>query len=143
MIVVAICGFVIAGLCGTYRILVGPSLADRVIALDVTLISLMGAITVDAARRDDPANLILLVVLAIIGFTATVATSQFIEHDREPDLESVPEPEPEQPLADQSSSESAGESQLDESQGGESQLGELLTEEVAEPSRETGREAQS
>mgnify|MGYP000409788472 CR=1 FL=1 len=50
MIALAICGFVIAGLCGTFRLLIGPSLADRIIALDVTLVSLMGAITVDAAR---------------------------------------------------------------------------------------------
>ncbi|MGH1490887.1 MAG: monovalent cation/H+ antiporter complex subunit F [Acidimicrobiales bacterium] len=87
MIALAICGFVVAGLCGTFRLLRGPSLADRIIALDVTLISLMGAITVDAARRDDPTDLILLVVLAIIGFTATVTATQFIETDREPDRE--------------------------------------------------------
>ncbi|MCP3851894.1 MAG: K+/H+ antiporter subunit F, partial [Gammaproteobacteria bacterium] len=68
----AICCFGIAGLCGTYRLLVGPGLADRVMALDVTLISLMGAITIDAARREDATYLILIVVIAIIGFTATV-----------------------------------------------------------------------
>jgi multicomponent Na+:H+ antiporter subunit F len=95
MTAIAICGFLIAGLCGTYRILVGPTLADRIVALDVTLISLMGAITVDAARRDDPTNLVLLVVLAIVGFTATVATSQFIEADREPEDESQSSPQAE------------------------------------------------
>jgi multicomponent Na+:H+ antiporter subunit F len=79
--IIAICGFTIAGLCGAYRLLVGPSLADRIIALDVTLMSLMGAITVDAARRNDTTNLVMLVVLAIIGFTATVAASRFLEHD--------------------------------------------------------------
>ena len=83
MTFVAICGFAIAGLCGAYRLLAGPSLADRIIALDVTLISLMGAITVDAARRDDTTNLIMLVVLAIVGFTATVAATRFIEHDEQ------------------------------------------------------------
>lgn len=82
MTIIAICGFVFAGLCGTYRLLAGPTLADRVIALDVTLVSLMGAITVDAARRNDSTNLIMLVVLAIIGFTATVAASRFLEHER-------------------------------------------------------------
>ena len=76
---IAICCFGIAGLCGSYRILAGPALADRVMALDVTLISLMGAVTVDAARRDDTTYLVLLVVLAIIGFTATVAASRFLE----------------------------------------------------------------
>ncbi len=75
----AIAGFTLAGFCGAYRLLIGPALADRIMALDVTLISLMGAITVDAARREDPTNLIMLVVLAIIGFTATVAASRFIE----------------------------------------------------------------
>lgn len=79
--VFALCCFAVAGLCGVYRLLAGPALADRVIALDVTLISLMGAITIDASRRDDTTNLIMLVVLAIIGFTATVAASRFLEHE--------------------------------------------------------------
>lgn len=81
MTTIALFGFLIGGLCGTYRLLAGPGLADRIAALDVTLVSLMGAITVDAARRDNPTNLIMLVVLAIIGFTATVASSRFIEYD--------------------------------------------------------------
>lgn len=76
--------FGLAGICGATRLLVGPTLADRIVAMDVTLISLMGAIAVDAAHRDDGTNLILLVVLAIIGFTATVAASRFLEHEVEP-----------------------------------------------------------
>lgn len=78
---IAICCFGLTGLCSSYRLLVGPGLADRVMALDVTLISLMGAVTVDAARRDDTTYLVLLVVLAIIGFTATVAASRFLEDE--------------------------------------------------------------
>lgn len=78
----AICCFGFAGLSGTYRLLAGPSLADRIIALDVTLVSLMGAITVDAAATGDGTNLIVLVVLAIIGFTATVAATRFLEIDQ-------------------------------------------------------------
>lgn len=77
----AIVLFGIAGLCGTVRLMVGPNLADRVMALDVTLISLMGAIVVDAARRDDTTYLILLVVIAIVGFTATLSASRFLESD--------------------------------------------------------------
>ncbi|MEM7340094.1 MAG: monovalent cation/H+ antiporter complex subunit F [Actinomycetota bacterium] len=72
--------FGIGGLCGAFRLVRGPGMADRVIALDVMLISFMGVIAVDAARRDDRTNLIILVVLAIIGFTATVAASRFLEH---------------------------------------------------------------
>jgi len=81
MYAVAIVLFGLAGLCGTGRLLIGPSLADRVIALDVTLMSLMGAITVDAARRNDTTYLILLVVVAIVGFTATVTASRFLEYE--------------------------------------------------------------
>jgi multicomponent Na+:H+ antiporter subunit F len=75
----AIAFFVFAGACGAVRLVKGPTLADRVVALDVALISLMGAIAVDAARRSDTTYLITLVVLSIIAFTATVAASRFIE----------------------------------------------------------------
>lgn len=78
----AIACFLVAGICGAYRLLIGPDLADRIIALDITLISFMGAITVDAARRGDSLNLIMLVVLAIIGFAATVSATRFMEHER-------------------------------------------------------------
>ncbi len=90
MTIAAICCFAIAGLCGTYRLLIGPSLADRVMALDLTLICLMGAIAVVSARREDNTYLVLLVVIAIIGFTATVAASKFIEHEhnRQPEVTS-------------------------------------------------------
>ena len=44
--IIAICGFVVAALCGIYRLLAGPTLAERVMALDVALISMMGAIAV-------------------------------------------------------------------------------------------------
>ncbi len=87
MEIVALVCFAIAGLCGAIRLTRGPTLADRVVALDVALISLMGAIAVDAARRSDTTYLVTLVVLAIIGFTATVAASRFIED--EPPAESA------------------------------------------------------
>ncbi|MBT8239811.1 MAG: hypothetical protein KJN63_01125 [Acidimicrobiia bacterium] len=74
---IAFFGF--AGLCGAVRLVMGPTLADRVVALDVSLISMMGAIAVDAARRSDTTYLVALVVLSIIGFTTTVAASRFIE----------------------------------------------------------------
>ncbi|MGI9615175.1 MAG: monovalent cation/H+ antiporter complex subunit F [Acidimicrobiales bacterium] len=77
--IVAIGCFGFAALCATYRLLRGPELPDRVAALDVALVSFMGAIAVDGARRDDTTFFILLVVIAIVGFTATVATSRFVE----------------------------------------------------------------
>ena len=73
--------FIVTAACGAIRVLRGPALADRVIALDVILISLMGAIAVNAARTGSTIYLDLLVVIAIVGFTATVAASRFIERE--------------------------------------------------------------
>ena len=46
------------------------------------LVALMTGIVVDAANRDTTTWLNLLVVIAIIGFTATVAVSRFMEQRR-------------------------------------------------------------
>jgi len=80
---IAIGGFLLAGLFAGVRLLRGPTLADRVVALDVTLISMMGGVATYAADRGDDSYLSLLVVIAIVGFTATVAASRFIEHEAE------------------------------------------------------------
>ena len=42
----------------------------------------MTGIVVDATNRDDQTLLNLLVVIAIIGFTATVAVARFMERSR-------------------------------------------------------------
>jgi multicomponent Na+:H+ antiporter subunit F len=71
----------VTGLCALVRLMVGPTLADRVVALDVALMALMGGVAVRAAASGDTSELNLLVVIAIVGFTATVAASRFIEHE--------------------------------------------------------------
>lgn len=81
MIVAALLGFAFAGLCGVYRLLIGPSLPDRIMALDLLLTSLMGVVLIDAVYRDDTSYLVLPVVLAIVGFTATVAAARFVEDE--------------------------------------------------------------
>lgn len=82
VMVIAYIGLVIAAAAAVYRLVVGPTLADRVIALDLLLVALMTGIVVDAAYRDTTTWLNLLVVIAIIGFTATVAVSRFMEQRR-------------------------------------------------------------
>ena len=81
MTIIAICMFGIAGLGGIVRLLLGPTLADRIVALDVTLLSFMGAVAVHAAHTDNAINLTILIVLAIIGFTATLSAARFIQHE--------------------------------------------------------------
>lgn len=77
----AIALFVAAAAIASIRLLIAPDLADRIIALDVTLISFMGAIASHAAHTNSTDYLILLVVLAIIGFTATVSAARFLQHE--------------------------------------------------------------
>ena len=78
---VTFAGLAVAAVCALVRLLIGPTLADRIIALDLALICLMSGIAIDAADRGDTTWLNLLVVIAIVGFTATVATTRFIERD--------------------------------------------------------------
>jgi multicomponent Na+:H+ antiporter subunit F len=82
VVAIAYLGLLIGAAAAIYRLAVGPTLADRVIALDLLLVALMTGIVVDAANRDSTTWLNLLVVIAIIGFTATVAVSRFMEQRR-------------------------------------------------------------
>ena len=66
------------------RVVRGPHLGDRVIALDLVLVALMAAVVVNAADTGSTAFVDLLVVIAIVGFTTTVAVSRFIERREEP-----------------------------------------------------------
>ena len=79
---IALALLLLTAACAGVRLFRGPGLADRVISLDVVLISLMGGIAVHAAETGSSSFLSLLVVIAIVGFTATVAASRFIEHER-------------------------------------------------------------
>lgn len=63
----------------TIRLFRGPSIADRIIALDVVLVTLMGAIAIVAADRGSNLTLATLVAIAVVAFTATVALTRYIE----------------------------------------------------------------
>ena len=76
---IAIVLLFIAASLASIRLLRGPALADRIIALDVILVSLMGAIAIRAAATSDTTYLGIVSLIAIVAFTATVALSRFIE----------------------------------------------------------------
>lgn len=77
--VIAMIGFGIAGICAAVRLLIGPTVADRIVALDVALVTLMGAVAAYAVESGETTYLSFLVVISIVGFTATVAVSRFVE----------------------------------------------------------------
>lgn len=61
------------------RIVLSSSLADRVVALDLLVVIALIAIAGDAARRGTGDFLDVLVVVALLGFLATVSVARFIE----------------------------------------------------------------
>lgn len=81
MIVTTICLVLIAlgALLVTIRLVIGPSLADRVVATDLLLTLLTAGAGVLAARTQDGVYLIVMVIVAVLGFLATAMVARFIE----------------------------------------------------------------
>ena len=74
--------FVLVGLgavCFGVRAVRGPSLADRVVAVDGLVVSLVAAILVHWARTGTDWFLVVAVVSAFVGFVGTLAGARFIE----------------------------------------------------------------
>lgn len=61
------------------RLLRGPSMSDRVVALELLASLTVGIIAAFAVASDEPAILDVAMVLALTGFLATVAFSRYIE----------------------------------------------------------------
>jgi len=61
------------------RLVIGPTLADRVVGLNGVVIVGMVLIAVDAVYADRNAFLPVLVVLAVVGFVGTAMIARFLE----------------------------------------------------------------
>ncbi|MDF2230936.1 cation:proton antiporter [Albimonas sp. CAU 1670] len=64
---------------GFARLVRGPSLPDRVVALDMMTVALVAFCALGAIFFDVSAFLDVAVVLALVGFLATVALSRYAE----------------------------------------------------------------
>ncbi|MEM0947498.1 MAG: cation:proton antiporter [Pseudomonadota bacterium] len=62
-----------------YRIALGPSLADRVVALDMMTVTIVSFCGLYAILSGSDAFLDVALVVALIGFLATVALARFSE----------------------------------------------------------------
>lgn len=61
------------------RVVRGPTLADRVVAVDLIGISAVCLMVITAAGSREPAFLDAAVVIALLGFLGTVAYARYIE----------------------------------------------------------------
>ena len=61
------------------RIVLGPSLADRVVAVDGLVVTIVGAIILNSIRTESDWFLDVALVVAFVGFVGTTAGGRFIE----------------------------------------------------------------
>ncbi len=61
------------------RLLKGPSLPDRIVALDLMTVLIVSFCGLYAILSEDTAFVDVAIVLALVGFLATVALARFVE----------------------------------------------------------------
>lgn len=79
-------GLILLGLAVAFiRLAIGPTLADRVVALDMMNITIIAFCGLYAIAIEDPSLLDVAIVVALVGFLATVALARYAERyfDRE------------------------------------------------------------
>lgn len=80
---------VISVVLASVRLVRGPSLPDRVVALDFMTVGIVAFCGLAALRYREAAFLDVALVLALVGFIATVALARFaernVERKREPE----------------------------------------------------------
>lgn len=79
MSAVALTLLVLAGTAFLLRIVRGPSVPDRVVALDGLLSVVVIGIIVAAARADTGISLSTVLVVSLVGFVGTTAVARFVE----------------------------------------------------------------
>ena len=78
MIIAAYVFVAIAGACFAIRLVLGPSLSDRVMGLDGLIIVGIAAVALRAMSSGEGSFLPVLVVVTLVGFVGTSASARFI-----------------------------------------------------------------
>lgn len=73
-----------AALIAFVRLLRGPSLPDRVVAIDLIGVLSVGLIVVTSAATGVAALLDVAIVIALVSFVGTVAYARYVERVEEP-----------------------------------------------------------
>ena len=72
-------GLALAALLCVVRLVAGPSVPDRIVALDALLVVVVSGIAVGAALTRDGSFLAVLVAVSLLGFVGTVTVARFVE----------------------------------------------------------------
>lgn len=79
MIVVAYVILSVAALLFLVRLLMGPTVPDRVVAVDGLLVTVMCGVFVAAADDASPVEMDTVLVVALLGFVATGVVARYVE----------------------------------------------------------------
>lgn len=81
MTVIALClgGLALAAALCLIRLVLGPTVPDRVVALDALLGVVVAGVAVGAAARGDGSFLTVLLAVSLLGFVGTVTVARFVE----------------------------------------------------------------
>jgi multicomponent Na+:H+ antiporter subunit F len=71
----------VAALLAFVRVARGPTLPDRVVAIDLIGVLIVGVIVVSATTTGEQALLDVAIVIALISFVGTVAYARYVERE--------------------------------------------------------------
>jgi len=71
----------VAALLAFVRVARGPTLPDRVVAIDLIGVLIVGVIVVSATATGEQALLDVAIVIALISFVGTVAYARYVERE--------------------------------------------------------------
>lgn len=79
--VITICQIIVSigSLLCVVRLVLGPSLPDRALALDTLLMTIVVEVALGAAKSGADRNLDLLLVVGLVAFIGTTAVGRFVE----------------------------------------------------------------
>lgn len=69
----------IAGLLFLTRLLLGPTVVDRIVALDALLVVVMCGVLLDAAYDRETIGIDTVLVIALLGFIGTGVLARYVE----------------------------------------------------------------
>ena len=78
---IALLMLTVAALLAFVRVVRGPTLPDRVVAIDLIGVLIVGVIVVAAAATGEQAFLDAAIVIALISFVGTVAYARYVERE--------------------------------------------------------------
>jgi len=79
MLTIALTFYGISICISVIRIIIGPSLPDRIVALDMIGVTLVSSIAIISVMLTTTAFLEVILILAILAFISTIAFSKYIE----------------------------------------------------------------